>query len=180
MGKQTRRGFLATVGAAAAATTVPKVATAAPSTWTGAAGFHGAALRAAYLAEIARFAETLRPRFEKGELRAFADADDGEDHQTSPHWEVERVVAEHLGLEVERIPHEWRTEGPQAHRGDMTTAFLVLAASPHAESTADGYHHPCFHAQTAAGWDLIAYARARSWYTLAPGECADPNTERPA
>jgi hypothetical protein len=155
-------------------------AQAAPTSgrWTDAASFHAAAMREAYLAEIGRLAAGHRSRFESGELRAFRDEDDeevfrpgGTGEADSPHWEVERLCAAHFGLEVKRS--ETRSGG-ETFDGNVGAAHLVLACSPHAESTEDAFFHPCYHAQTSAAWDLIAYARAAGWYVPRADETEDP------
>lgn len=69
-----RRGFIGTIGAAAAATALPLFPALArqpapQGNWPGAVSTHADGFRAAYLAELVRFAESLRPRFESGELR---------------------------------------------------------------------------------------------------------------
>jgi hypothetical protein len=68
-------------------------------------------------------------------------------------------------------PLEWIDE---TFDGDAARAYLVLAASPHAEATRNTQLHPGHHAQEAAAWDVIAIARARGWYTPTEDECADP------
>lgn len=165
----TRRGFLASVAAATAATALPATAEArTPTTWGALrAGLPG--LRAAYLAELERFAETLRPRFAAGELRAFRDCDDG--IEDAPPWMLERLCASHFGVEVTRSEDGY---GGEDHEGDMAAAYLILAASPRAEALLDTQVHPGYHAAEAAAWDVIAHARACGWYSPAPDESEDP------
>jgi hypothetical protein len=168
-----RRSFIVGCGVAAAG-----AATAAPVISFAAGRVAGApTFRAAYLAEIGRFAETLRPRFESGELRAYRDCDDAkrDDEGTpvsdSPHWELERLCAAHFGLEVARSEE---ADGDTRLEGDTTAAYLLLAASPRAEATIDTHTHPGYHAAAAATWDVIALARERRWYTPTPDESEDP------
>jgi hypothetical protein len=172
-----RRGFLAAIGAAGALPLFPALAQQpGPGRWAEAADINVAALRAAYHAEIARLSATLRPRFESGELRAYRDGDDegvfrGTGAADSPHWEVERICAKHFGLEVKR---DVLDNGDEVFQGDGGAAYLVLAASPRAECTEDAFYHACHHAQTAAAWDVIMYARSARWYTPAANETEDP------
>jgi hypothetical protein len=178
-----RRRFLGAcgvIGAAALPCAAAGAAILAPS--AGLAGWSWAdfrtglipSLQAAYLAELERFAETLRPRFESGELRAFRDGDENA-AGTSPQWEVERLCAVHFGLQVTKSEN---ASGWEQYDGDAATAHAILAASPHAEYTADVvYYHPADHATSSAAWDVIALARARGWYVPTPDECEDPALE---
>jgi hypothetical protein len=186
MNEVSRRGFLAAGGALAVGAAVfPSLPEAGPlARWTDASGIHLTALRAAYVAEVARFAETLRPRFESGDLRAFRDGDDEEvfrDHKNgipdSPHWKVEKLCAAHFGLEVARTKCP---DGGETFDGDAARAHYILAASPHTESTEDeGFFHSCYHATTAAAWDVIALARDLGWYVPTADETEDPMLDGP-
>lgn len=127
-------------------------------------------LRQAYEAEIERFAESLRVRFESGELHAERDGDphDGEigplHNRTcsSPGCKLEELVTAHFGLgfEVIEVPKERCT----MFTGDSATAYAILAVSHFAEEDSDAYHivQP---AQVAATRDVLAIARGRRWYT---------------
>lgn len=184
----TRRGFLGSLGVAAALPLFPTPAThvGAPGSFTEAVSTHADGFRAAYLAELARFAESLRPRFVAGALRAFRENDHrrkpgatgwGDDAyiNDSPQWEVERLAAEHFGVTFAR-----RTlrNGDEVIDGDSARARLILAVSPHADSTGEGDNvHPCDHARESVGWDVIAYARAQGWYTPTDDETQDPILE---
>jgi hypothetical protein len=170
-----RRGFIGAIGAAAAATALPAVASVAPSFTARADGLRAASftargdgLRAAYFAELVPFAETLRPRFESGELRAFCDCDDPDE---SPMSVLERLCADRFGLHVTRRTNGY---GYEKFDGDDAAAYLILAASPHAEATDDHQNHPAYHAVDAVLWDVITLARERGWYTPTIEECEDP------
>jgi hypothetical protein len=169
----TRRGFLAGCGVVAIAAGLPTPAMAAP-TWASAKSL-SEALRAAYLAEVERLAMALRSRFESGELRGFRSGDD-DGGGASPHWEVERLAAAWFGLEVAR--DEDGDSGSVTIDADARAAHLILAASPHAESTdcaGGGWNHVCYHAHSAAAWDVIALARERGWYVPTADESEDPS-----
>jgi hypothetical protein len=165
----TRRSFIAAGAVAGAGTlALPGAALAGstPADWRS----HLAGLRTAYLAELERFAEELRPRFEAGELRAGREGDNDWDDppknpKPTPQDKVDALVAKRFGLEV--------IEGDSLD-GDATAAWLILAASPHADPLEDEWQHPCYHAMVAAGWDLIALARERGWYTPTRDEHEDP------
>jgi hypothetical protein len=174
-----RRTILVGIGTAVAVPVVQSLAgtaRCAPTDWRA----RLAALRPAVLAEIERFAEELRPRFESGELRSFRDCDDGEDEgdddrwETSPHWKVEALVAKRFGLEV---TEEENQHGGTRYRGDDAVAGLLLSCSPRADATNTNWNHPCHHATSAVTWDVIAIARERRWYTPTPDECGDPARE---
>lgn len=159
-GKVSRRGFIAACGATAAAAALPSAAFAGAAAGASVLA-HGPALREAYMTEVGRLAESLRPRFETGDLYAARDAG-GTDTawEDQPHAMIEEACAQYFGLE--------------APVGSDTMAHLVLAASPHTVATADGYQHARFHAQAAAAWDVIAHARARGWYVPTADEFEDP------
>lgn len=131
-------------------------------------------LRGAYLVELERFGEQLRPRFEAGELRAMVGADEAVPWAEAPHGKVEAAVRAHFGLMVTKEDLE---DGSTRRHGNTIAAALVLTASPHAEATdGDGFYHLADHATEAAAWDVIALARERGWYTPTEEECEDPNT----
>lgn len=149
----------------------------ANQTWGDVAAVHLAALRDAYTAEVERLAQQLRPRFASGELRAnTSDEYEGApDLDALPQGRLEAICAEHFGVGVTKIEHE---NGRVEYAGDERTAYLLLAVSPHTESTCGDVYHPGYHAQDAAAWDVIALARKRGWYTPAPTECGDPGGKR--
>jgi hypothetical protein len=167
----TRRGFLGALGAVAALPLFPALAThASPSgRWADAMTGHGESLRALYLAELARFAESLRPRFQAGELRAYREDDHG-----SPQWEVERLAAAHFGV---KVTERTLANGDTLYLGDEVRARLILAASPRTGVTGEGETVVCNHAREAVGWDVIGYARERGWYTPTADETQDPLLE---
>jgi hypothetical protein len=171
----TRRGFLGSLGAVAALPLFPSLAThPAPSgSWTDAVGTHVESFRAAFLAELARFAETLRPQFEAGELRAYRDGD--YEKIEAPQRKLERLCEAHFGLEV---TERRKKDGGAWIDGDTTRARLILAVSPRADATGEGSDvHPCDHAREAVAWDVIAVARERGWYTSTDDEDPDPLAE---
>lgn len=116
--------------------------------------------RAAYLAELARLAERLRPRFASGELRGMTEGDLARDGgASSPFYAVERLCCEHFELASM----------------DPSTLRLLLDVSPHANAIADaGWTDDVYWLQSAIARDLLAVARARGMCAPAPGELADP------
>ncbi len=182
----TRRGLLGAVGVATVAPVVQAMPWAAErrATWGEGLTPYLAVIREAYLGKIERFAETLRPRFESGELRAFAERDDdgirgaegwgpASHRRDSPHRVLEDLVRDHLGLRITETDHG---NGTRSCDGDEVAAHLVLAASPHGRTSevCGGEAHPCHAAVDAATWDVIAHARARGWYVPSADECEDP------
>lgn len=178
-----RRGFLAACGATTAAAALPMFPNLSPQAaptsgrWTDAATPHAAALRAAYEAEIVRFALTLEAGFRSGELYAVRDADMSirVPKERIAHYRLEDLCRSHFGLEVEEddAGMSWTDQ-------QESVAHVILAASPHTAATWDaGHHSPLHHAAEAAGWDVIAYARAQRWYTPTEDECDDPAIRRP-
>ncbi len=123
-----------------------------------------ARFRPAYLAELERFAETLRPLFASGALRGATDDDqDGLEA-------LELLAAAHFGIQV----HE---EKNRFLEDDETTAKMILAVSPSGdEAYCDGQEIASFNAAYAVSWDVLAIARARAWYTPPSHEC--PNLSR--
>jgi hypothetical protein len=167
-GKTTRRAFIGALGAAAAVTSIPTRAeeAMAGATW-GALRRASPSLRRAYSAEIVRLGETLRPRFEAGELYGYRGGDDYADGMDA----IEEAVRAHFGL---MVTTEQRDKGTW-YVGDDYAAHLVLACSPLADATdAEGWYHAACHAAHAATWDLLNVARARSWYTPTPDEEPHP------
>jgi hypothetical protein len=141
----TRRGFIGAIGAAAAASALPAPALGAAREWGVAVG-RVPALRAAYLAEVERLAETLRPRFESGELHGWNSPSDPADSSNHPTMRLEDELAEYVC--------------------DFPSAYLVLACSP-AETGIDG--GICLaDAQSAAReclvTDVFRAARERGWW----------------
>lgn len=148
-----RRGFIAACGAAVASTTVPRAAQAGTLTGWASAKRMAAALVAAYLAEVERFTEELRPRFESGEVGAW----DGND--TGPTDRLEELCAERFGLQVTKIG--WgEYEG-----GDLEQALLILFVSPSSDSVDRGanWAHECLAAAAAVATDVLASARRCGW-----------------
>lgn len=108
-----------------------------------------AKFRPLYLAELERFAETLRPRFESGELHGCTDDD------INAGARLEALCMEHFGLRVV----------------DPATADMILAVSPSAGQASDPNQEvSSFNASYACAWDVLAVARARGWYTPAADE----------
>lgn len=132
-------------------------------------------LRAAYLAEVTRFAESLRGRFESGELRALVDRD-LERRGYVPMHELERLVTAHFGLQIEKL-EDCPKPGWTTLNGDEDSAHLVLAASASSDAVQNGSDNIFLWATDAATWDVIRIARARGWYEPLPGECEDPLVE---
>jgi len=166
----TRRAFLLTTGAAAAAAAaLPASARTAPA----AADWREAlaqlpALRAAYLAEVGRFAETLRPRFESGELHSYRENDDMAESRAgqryeSPDREIGELFGNYFGI------------GVYGAEGDSEIARVILALSPHADASGVGSDvDPRDHAREAAAWDVIVHARHAGWYEPTEDESLDP------
>lgn len=152
--KTTRRGFIGVAGLAAAATALPSVA--------GASGLNGwrwgdlresllPQLRAAYLAEVERFAEENRPQIESGE---FGECDD----DMSPRYALEDACGDRFGCRAVE------TEDGRSSTGDAGAALWVLAASPSADDEVHaGFFHVAQAAQSALGTDVLAIARKRGW-----------------
>jgi hypothetical protein len=181
-----RRGFIGAIGAAAAASVLSPVALAAPATsggpvrWTSAtADWHAAQarlverFRPAYLAELERFAEELRPGFVSGELRGYRDVDEGlgydarqagDEDYIDPDARLEELCAEHFGLEVE--------QAGSTYVGDEAMANLILAMSPAAEhwQPGTGWYHPANRATLCVAWDVLAIARALGIYEATADE----------
>ncbi len=162
-GKTTRRGFLATVGAAGVAAAVPVSIGAAAPRWD-ARETYLAAWRAAYLEELEDLALALEPRFRAGEFYSFRTVGNAW-QDAEGQSRIEDAAARHFNLGAGE--DEW-------DRADSGTARMILAASPHADATGDGACYPGDHAREAVAWDLLAIARARGWYTPTKDECPDP------
>lgn len=115
------------------------------------------ALRAAYLAEVARFAEELRPRFTSGEVRGFLE-EDGD--STGPADALRYLCGRHFAMK------------------DMAWEEMhaVLAVSPSAEEVDDAWCEPWHHLREAVAYDVIRIARARGWY--APASDEEPADDR--
>jgi hypothetical protein len=117
------------------------------------------ALSAAYMLEVEQFAETLRPRFESGELRAFTAAD-GELGVGSPHFELEELCRAHF----------------RASEIDDVAVALMLQLTPRAQAMAGWGDTDRARLESAIAWDVIAVARRRGWYVPSPAEHPDPLT----
>ncbi len=123
----------------------------------------------AYAVEIEALAEELRPRFESGELRACTEneLESGRVRAASPQWQIEEVVRERFGLQVKTT----QNDGLEFTDSDGVTAHVVLAVSPSAAPLdAEGSCHLVDWAVSAAGWDVVLYARAKGWSKPVPGE----------
>jgi hypothetical protein len=113
-------------------------------------------LRAAYLAEVERFTEDLRPRFEAGELGKH-----GHDEEYDARMaELEQLCRDRFGLEVTT-----RRDGKWVYYyGDREHACLILAASPAAaDDSADLWEHECDAAHYAVAQDVLRIAQDRGW-----------------
>ena len=157
--------------AAGAAAGAGAIRTARSSAWSDVVWAHRDVLRDAYRAALERFAATLRPAFESGELRGYREGDD-EDGRRSPFWTVERLAAAHFGIELTCTPDP--AGECELLSGDETTAHLILAVSPHAASTGEAAVHVCAHAMQAVAWDVVSFARERGWYVPDPEEYPEP------
>src|SRR5512133_60901 len=147
------------------------VRTARSNAWSDVMWAHRDVLRDAYRAALERFASTLRPAFESGELRGYRDGDD-ENGGRSPFWTVEALAATHFGVELTCTPDP--SGECELLSGDEATAHLILAVSPHAASTGEGAVHVCAHAMQAVAWDVVSLARERGWYVPEGGEYPEP------
>jgi len=166
-----RRRFIGALAAATAATALPTPASARSTgepSW-GACRGGLAEFRRAYLAEVERFAEELRPRFGGGKLRGMTDEEmeDGQSGRTSPYFKLEALCAARFGCAVTR-------DAAGQLLGDVEASHLVLAFSPHAEIVGDNWEHPGYHATTAVTWDVLEVARERGMYVPLPTEEEDP------
>lgn len=119
-------------------------------------------LRAAYLAEVTRFAETLRPRFESGDLRGYTDEDSEHENERddykAPLFHLEDLCDEAFRLDVDRF-------GEEAYRN----AYLIRSVSPGDAHTEDA-QPIAGQAGIAVAFDVLAVAQARGWYIPAEGE----------
>jgi hypothetical protein len=132
------------------------------------------ALRMAYLAEVERIAEALRPRFESGELRCWTDEDGdeiearrraGDREWLPPLWRIERFSADWLGMDP-------KAQGEAFNEG-CRVAYLVRLVSPHEDETEDA--QPAIgQAMEAVGRDVLDAAGRRGW--LQPTPVATPPT----
>lgn len=135
-----------------------------------------ARLRPLYLAEVARFAETLRPDFEAGRLYGYRGGDNGTSIESTPIGRLEELCAEHFGIQVD---DEERDGNAYQVERDFMTARMILAVSPSADGASDpGAEAESFNAQFAAAWDVLAVARARGWYKPTPDESPDVEETR--
>ncbi len=125
-------------------------------------------LRRAYFAEVERFAETLRPRFESGELRGMTDeefeAKGG--YERSPLHRLEGLCGRHFGLESK--------DGKPAETYEaFQTAYLIRSVSTGEVATEDA--QPVVgQAITAITHDVLALAKAGGWWRPRPGEMPTP------
>jgi hypothetical protein len=116
-------------------------------------------VRAAYMAEVERFAETLRPGFEAGALRAFT-IEDGESGALPPQFQLEELCSAHFCLS----------------EMDDTVVALMLSLTPRAQAMAGWGDDNASRLTSAIAWDVIAVAREREWYVPSPTEHRDPLT----
>jgi hypothetical protein len=140
--------------------------------------------RPLYLAEVVRCAETLRPRFESGELHGYRPDDDGDvsSESLAPMDRLEDLCAEHFGIRVDEVE---RVEDGRSYLYDVErdprTADMILEVSPSAEGgSVTGQDVPSFNAKYSIAWDVLAVARARGWYRPPHDECPSPESLRPA
>lgn len=122
-------------------------------TWTEARAGALDVVRVAYLREVERFAEELRPRFESGELRGLRDSDP-DSGERGPFYQVEKLCLARFAPEG----MAWE----QIH--------LALAASPSAEEADDTWVDRRGHVAAAACLDVLRLASARGYYKPAPDE----------
>jgi hypothetical protein len=170
-----RRGFIAACGAAVAASALPKAVLGAPrrddscgretlARWQEA---QLPGLRALYLAEVVRFAEEIRPRFESGEFRGFTDADseriERERDWDPPLFELENLCEQRFRLDVDRY-------GEEAY----LNAYLIRCVSPSEGQTFDA-QPIAGQAAIAVSRDVLAVARARGFCASTPDE--DPSLD---
>ncbi|WP_242344019.1 hypothetical protein [Anaeromyxobacter terrae] len=133
--------------------------------------------RPLYIAELERFAETLRPRFEAGELRGYIDElDDGAGRDVRlPMDRLEDLCAEYFGIAVGR---RWRDFDDED--ADRLTAQLILAASPAGAAVLNsnnrGVTLPAL-ATWAVTRDVFSVAIVRGWRV--PDEARDEWTPEP-
>jgi hypothetical protein len=126
-----------------------------------------ASIRAAYVEDVQACAETLRPRFESGELRMCLDDDPkaGEPGDAGMR-RLEDAIRDYFGLDITKTKDgEWVLVN-----GDHETAHTILAVSPSAEDLDDNWTHVCYWAVAAAAWDVLLYARAKGWSKPVRGE----------
>jgi hypothetical protein len=156
----TRRGFIAAIGVASAAGMLPAQAQASSPTVWGSARAMLPSLTGAYLAEVARFTESIRDQLLAGELRANTSDDWESGYEETPFIRLENAGAEHFGVAVKRTrtPDGWETL-----EGDERAAHLVLLASPSTEATDDSANHACYQAAEAIVRDVLACARRHGW-----------------
>ncbi len=132
-------------------------------------------LRAAYMAEVQRFAETLRPRFESGELRGYTDEDGERDERERrtrftlsgkprrgawrpPLELLEDLCEAHFGLEVNAA------ETDAAAQEVFQRAYLIRSVSPSDALLTEDVQPIAGQAVVAVTGDVLAIARARGWY----------------
>ncbi len=126
-------------------------------------------IRYVYAVELEALAAQLRPRFESGELRACTqdELEDGQARAGSPHWRIEEAVRERFGLRVKAT----QEDGAEFTEADAVAAHVILAVSPSAAPLeAEGWLHVANWAVSAAGWDVLLYARAKGWSKPVAGE----------
>lgn len=133
-------------------------------TWSTTKAFVIDQLRREYVAEVERFAETLRPRFEAGEF--YASRNSGAAGQTA----LGKLVIAHFGLAVATL----NSDGRVWHMADDVTVHVILAVSDSTDETSGNWIHAAHHAAAAATWDVVAHARRRGWYAPTTDEIPHP------
>lgn len=111
-------------------------------------------LRAAYLAEVERLAEELRPKLETGEMAEWGDepTSDG-----TPRHALESACGDRFGCRAYE-------KGDGYWTGSAEGALAVLAVSPSAaEEVRAGFFHIAQAAQSAVAVDVLAIANGRGW-----------------
>ncbi len=152
-------------------------------TWNGTMAAVLEQLRAAYMAEVQRFAETLRPRFESGELRGYTDDDGVRDMRErpgkprpgawrAPLFRLEDLCEQHFGLDVDA------PETDAAAQEVFRRAYLIRSVSPSDALLTEDAQPIAGQATIAVAGDVLAIARARGWYEPTVDE--DPSLEKTA
>jgi hypothetical protein len=184
-----RRGFIAAIGAAAAASAIPTVAGAvAPpdslAAWPAAFRELVERFRPSYMVEIVRLAERLRPGFESGEFRGYiGEVDDDVDWGTGlprktllPMERLEDLCAEHFGIAEGRNWGDFNSQN-----ADRLTSQLILEVSPAKEDvvteTNRGATLPAL-ASWALSQDVLSVAIVRGWRV--PDAARDEWTPEPS
>ncbi len=125
-------------------------------------------LRLAYGAELERFGETLRSKFESGKLRGMTDSEFEAKgaYKRSPLHHLETLCGRHFGLASK--------DGKLVETYEaFQTAYLIRSVSTGEVATEDA--QPVVgQAITAVMHDVLALAKARGWWRPRPGEMPTP------